>query len=136
MGPRHGDRGEPLLARLVEARGKRLQWGHGTVTVENPLSAAYKAAVKVTSMGPRHGDRGEPLVAGDERRRLDLLQWGHGTVTVENGPVQDLGGPLGGRLQWGHGTVTVENLPPRGASPSWPLLQWGHGTVTVENSPR
>ena len=40
----------------------RLQWGHGTVTVENSVR------------GQRNG------------RQRHQLQWGHGTVTVENRP--------------------------------------------------
>src|ERR1700693_5310766 len=108
MGPRHKDRGErnpfffgvwactsfngataqrPWRTRCVlnrPSRPIRLQWGHGTKTVENDGCGT------------------------DVVEAIRKLQWGHGTKTVENyKTLQWLRGLP--ELQWGHGTKTVEN---------------------------
>ena len=64
---------------------ERLQWGHGTKTVENcTLTANAPNATGQASMGPRHKDRGERCGLRWQVERRDVLQWGHGTKTVEN----------------------------------------------------
>src|SRR5262249_47847562 len=112
-----------------------LQWGHGSVAVEN---------VAWTRFAPGS----------------IVLQWGHGSVAVENGtfpgspsrPKTDFNGatarspwrttrpssssPTAGPLQWGHGSVAVENEDVLAAmDQEYVRLQWGHGSVAVENSP-
>src|SRR5438876_585923 len=82
MGPRLGRRGELRVEGRCTVCGKPLQWGHGSVAVENARAVPARAATSA------------------------VLQWGHGSVAVENGGVAT-SNVTSATLQWGHGSVAV-----------------------------
>src|SRR5947209_508126 len=84
MGPRHWGRGKPAEQVVDPPPRRRLQWGHGTGAVENPLPRGPSDFRFLASMGPRHWGRGKPLTAGVQYWAVLKLQWGHGTGAVEN----------------------------------------------------
>ena len=141
MGPRHEDRGERDRQRSASPESeRRLQWGHGTKTVENSRHLATKLVPRTWSFNGATARRpwrtplfGRPVAQASIRsfngataRRPWRTHAGRCPKTQEEASMgprhEDRGEPVGenpGELN--------------DSAPKVPKLQWGHGTKTVEN---
>ena len=134
MGPRHEDRGERRAAGDDRRPAVRLQWGHGTKTVENRArsDAISVGAVRFNGATARRPWRTSQAWSSDPDCRSASMGPRH--KTVENSTTRVIALASVQSLQWGHGTKTVENIDQlRSCAATQPALQWGHGTKTVEN---
>src|SRR5262249_26518823 len=88
---------------------EELQWGHGSVAVENPRASAEAVVPERHFNGATARSPWRTPVERSATPPQRALQWGHGSVAVENVKFGPALIALGMRLQWGHGSVAVEN---------------------------